>query len=130
MRNDNRKNNEARPVKITPQINRYAEGSVVIEFGHTHVMCTASVEEGVPKWLSGSGDGWVTAEYGMLPRSTHTRIRRDRAMSSGRTQEISRLIGRSLRAVIDLKNQSPSTVMSYKLTVAHAQLLSLADLPP
>jgi len=103
MRNDNRTNNQLRSVTLEPNVNRYAEGSVIISFGNTKVLCTASVEENVPKWMAGKGQGWVTAEYGMLPRSTHTRIRRDKAMRSGRTQEISRLIGRSLRAVVDLE---------------------------
>jgi len=103
MRLDNRPLNEIRPVLITPEVIRHAEGSVEISMGHTRVICTASVEPTVPKWLSGSGGGWVSAEYGMLPRSTHTRISREKAMNSGRSQEISRLIGRSLRAAVDLK---------------------------
>ncbi|MEK6555417.1 MAG: ribonuclease PH [Bdellovibrionota bacterium] len=103
MRNDGRKPNEIRSVRIQPDIIRHAEGSVMIEMGHTRLICTASVEPGIPKWLSGQGSGWVTAEYGMLPRSTHSRIQRDKAANGGRTQEISRLIGRSLRAAIDLK---------------------------
>ena len=103
MRLDNRQLDELRPVKISPEVVRYAEGSVEIAMGFTRVLCTASVEMNVPKWMSGSGTGWVTAEYGMLPRSTHTRISRDKAMNSGRTQEISRLLGRSLRAAVDLK---------------------------
>lgn len=103
MRLDNRSLNELRSVKIIPEIVRYAEGSVQIEMGHTKVICTASVDPTLPKWLQGSGQGWVSAEYGMLPRSTHSRITREKAMNSGRTQEISRLIGRSLRAAVDLK---------------------------
>jgi ribonuclease PH len=103
MRLDNRKLDQLRPVKITPEVIRHAEGSVEIAMGHTRVICTASIDPMVPKWLAGSGTGWVSAEYGMLPRSTHTRISRDKAANSGRTQEISRLIGRSLRAGIDLK---------------------------
>ena len=103
MRLDNRKLNELRPVKITAEVIRYAEGSVQIDMGNTRVICTATLDPMVPKWLQGSGQGWVGAEYGMLPRSTHTRISREKAMSSGRTQEISRLIGRSLRAAVDLK---------------------------
>jgi ribonuclease PH len=103
MRNDNRKSNELRKILITPNVCEYAEGSVIIEFGKTKVMCTASLDEQLPKWLQGSGKGWVTAEYGMIPRSTHTRIKREKNMNSGRTQEISRLIGRSLRAAVDLK---------------------------
>jgi ribonuclease PH len=104
VRSDGRKSSELRPLRITPEVIRHAEGSALIEMGHTRVICTASVEPGVPKWLMGSGEGWVTAEYGMLPRSTHTRINREKAMNSGRTQEISRLIGRSLRSAVDLKS--------------------------
>jgi len=94
-----------RAVTLETQVNRYAEGSCLVSFGHTKVLCTASVDEGVPGFLRGKGQGWVTAEYGMLPRATHTRGRREAAVGkqSGRTQEIQRLIGRSLRAVIDLK---------------------------
>lgn len=103
MRTDGRKPDQLRPIEIIPEIARYAEGSVEVRFGQTKVFCTATVEAMPPKWLQGSGQGWVTAEYGMLPRSTHTRISRDKAASSGRTQEISRLIGRSLRAAVDLK---------------------------
>ncbi|MGE0526764.1 MAG: ribonuclease PH [Bdellovibrionales bacterium] len=103
MRLDNRDLNELRSVKIHPEVIRHAEGSVEIEMGYTRVICTASVDPGVPKWLANSGTGWVTAEYGMLPRSTHSRVTRDRATNSGRSQEISRLIGRSLRAAVDLK---------------------------
>ncbi|MCM2282707.1 MAG: ribonuclease PH [Bdellovibrionaceae bacterium] len=103
MRFDHRQPQQLRPVQITPNSTRYAEGSCLISFGHTQVLCTASVESLVPKWLAGTGKGWVTAEYGMLPRSTHTRIARDKAANGGRTQEISRLIARSLRAAIDLK---------------------------
>ncbi len=95
---------ELRVIEIIPGYNRYAEGSCLIKFGDTHVLCTASVEEKVPGWMRGSGQGWVTAEYGMLPRSTHSRMNREaaRGKQSGRTQEIQRLIGRSLRAVVDL----------------------------
>lgn len=94
-----------RAVRITRGFTRHAEGSVLVEFGDTRVLCTASVEESVPPFLRGKGEGWVTAEYGMLPRSTHTRSAREAAKGkqSGRTQEIQRLIGRSLRAVVDLK---------------------------
>ncbi len=94
-----------RPVVMETGVNRYAEGSCLVGFGHTRVLCTASLEEGVPGFLRGKGQGWVTAEYGMLPRATHTRGRREAAQGkqSGRTQEIQRLIGRSLRAVVDLK---------------------------
>ena len=95
--------NQIRPIAITPNFMPHAEGSVLIECGQTKVICTASVEEGVPSFLRGQGLGWVTAEYGMLPRSTHSRMRREAASGkqSGRTQEIQRLIGRSLRAVVD-----------------------------
>jgi ribonuclease PH len=94
-----------RPVTIETGVNRYAEGSCLISFGHTRVLVTASVDEGVPGFLRGKGQGWVTAEYGMLPRATHTRGRREAAQGkqSGRTQEIQRLIGRSMRALVDLK---------------------------
>lgn len=102
MRSENRENDALRNIRITPNFTAYAEGSVLVEFGNTKVICTASMEPSVPQFLKGSGKGWVTAEYGMLPRSTHTRMRRDRAANSGRTQEISRLVGRSLRAVTDL----------------------------
>lgn len=103
MRIDGRTADQLRTIKITPDVTRYAEGSALIEMGETKVLCTASVETGVPKWLQGSEKGWITAEYGMLPRSTHTRINREKAASSGRTQEISRLIARSLRAAVDLR---------------------------
>lgn len=95
---------QLRPVRITRGFTRHAEGSVLIEFGDTRVLCTASVEESVPPFLRGKGQGWLTAEYGMLPRSTHTRSPREAAKGkqSGRTQEIQRLIGRSLRAVVDM----------------------------
>jgi ribonuclease PH len=102
MRLDGRKANQLRNIKITPNFTAYAEGAVLVESGQTRVICTASVEPGVPQFLKNTGKGWVTAEYGMLPRSTHTRMRRDKAASSGRTQEIQRLIGRSLRAVTNL----------------------------
>ncbi len=100
---DGRLFDQLRQIKITPNITRYAEGSAMIEMGHTQVLCTASIETSVPKWLQGSDKGWITAEYGMLPRSTHTRMGREKAATSGRTQEISRLIARSLRAAVDLK---------------------------
>jgi ribonuclease PH len=94
-----------RPVTLETAVNRYAEGSCLVSFGHTKVLVTASVDEGVPGFLRGKGQGWVTAEYGMLPRATHTRGRREAAQGkqSGRTQEIQRLIGRSMRAVVDMK---------------------------
>jgi ribonuclease PH len=100
-----RSNNQLRPVEIIRHYTKHAEGSVLIKFGDTHVLCTASVEEKVPGFLKGKGQGWVTAEYGMLPRSTGSRMDREAAKGkqSGRTQEIQRLIGRSLRAIIDLE---------------------------
>jgi ribonuclease PH len=103
---------ELRPIAIERGYTRHAEGSVLIAFGDTRVICTASVEEGVPGFLKGRGQGWVTAEYGMLPRSTHTRTDREaaRGRQSGRTQEIQRLIGRSLRAVTDLTALGERTV--------------------
>lgn len=96
---------EMRVVEVVPNYSKHAEGSCLVKFGDTHVLCTASVEEKVPVWMRGSGQGWVTAEYGMLPRSTHSRMNREaaRGKQSGRTQEIQRLIGRSLRAVVDLE---------------------------
>ena len=104
MRPSGRTSNQMRPIQITRQFTQYAEGSVLIEMGETRVLCTASVEEGVPRFLKGKKQGWLTAEYGMLPRATHTRNNREaaRGKQSGRTQEIQRLIGRSLRAAIDL----------------------------
>jgi ribonuclease PH len=103
---------QLRPIRFTRRFARHAEGSVLVEFGDTHVLCTASVEETVPSFLRGKGQGWVTAEYGMLPRSTHTRTPREAAKGkqSGRTQEIQRLIGRSLRAVVDLKALGERTI--------------------
>lgn len=97
-----RLSNQLRPVIIVPNVLPQAEGSVQIEFGHTKVICTASVEEKVPPFLKGKGTGWVTAEYGMLPRSTNERMRREREKLGGRTMEIQRLIGRSLRTAVDL----------------------------
>jgi ribonuclease PH len=111
-RPSNRAPDELRPVKFTRRFTRHAEGSVLVQFGDTHVLCTASIEETVPSFLRGKGQGWVTAEYGMLPRATHTRSPREAAKGkqSGRTQEIQRLIGRSLRAVTDLKALGDRTV--------------------
>ena len=105
MRPSQRLADALRPVTLETGVNRYAEGSCLVSFGHTRVLVTASLEEGVPPFLRGRGQGWVTAEYGMLPRATHTRGRREAAQGkqSGRTQEIQRLIGRSMRAVVDLK---------------------------
>ena len=97
---------EMREISFEINVNLHAEGSCLVKFGNTHVLCTASIDEKTPHWLKNSGKGWVTAEYGMLPRSTNTRIDREAAKGkqSGRTQEIQRLIGRSLRSVVDLKN--------------------------
>jgi ribonuclease PH len=105
MRPSNREANQLRPIKITRQYTNYAEGSVLVEFGQTRVLCTASVVDGVPRFLKGKNQGWVTAEYGMLPRATHSRTDREasRGRQGGRTLEIQRLIGRSLRNCIDLK---------------------------
>ena len=105
MRSSGRAFDELRPISFTRRFTRHAAGSVLVEFGGTRVLCTASVNEQVPRWMKGKGQGWVTAEYGMLPGSTHTRSDREaaRGKQSGRTQEIQRLIGRSLRAAVDLK---------------------------
>src|SRR6201997_135166 len=105
MRALDRTPNALRPVTLETGVNRYAEGSCLVSFGHTRVLVTASLDETVPGFLRGRGQGWVTAEYGMLPRATHTRGRREAAegKQSGRSQEIQRLIGRSLRAVTDMK---------------------------
>lgn len=105
MRPSGRANNEMRNVKFTRNYTMHAEGSVLVEFGNTKVLCTASIDERTPPWLRGQGKGWVTAEYGMLPRSTNSRMGREaaRGKQSGRTQEIQRLIGRSLRAVVNLE---------------------------
>lgn len=107
-----RANNQLRQIEILRHYTKHAEGSVLIKFGDTHVLCTASVEEKVPGFLKGKGQGWVTAEYGMLPRSTGSRMDREAAKGkqSGRTQEIQRLIGRSLRAVIDLEKLGERTI--------------------
>ncbi|WP_022653911.1 ribonuclease PH [Aquaspirillum serpens] len=104
MRTAQRQANQLRPISFTRHYTCHAEGSVLVCFGQTKVLCTATVEENVPSFLKGKGQGWVTAEYGMLPRSTHSRMRRESSAGkqSGRTQEIQRLIGRSLRAVVDL----------------------------
>ena len=107
-----RRHDELRPVRLTRSYTKHAEGSVLVEFGDTRVLCTASVEERVPAFLKGKGQGWLTAEYGMLPRSTNTRSDREaaRGKQSGRTQEIQRLIGRSLRAVFDLNALGERTI--------------------
>lgn len=104
MRKDKRKTNELRSIFLGPSFSKYAEGSCFVKFGDTHVICTATVEEKVPPFLRNTGSGWITAEYGMLPRATHQRVDREasRGKQTGRTQEIQRLIGRSLRAVVDL----------------------------
>lgn len=105
MRSSGRTPDQMRPVRLTRHYTCHAEGSVLVEFGNTKVLCTATVEERVPPFLKGKGQGWVTAEYGMLPRSTNTRVQREAAKGkqSGRTMEIQRLIGRALRAVVDLE---------------------------
>jgi ribonuclease PH len=112
LRRNGRRTDELRPLRITRNYTLHAEGSVLIEAGDTKVLCAASVEEGVPLFLRGKGQGWVTAEYGMLPRATNTRMRREAAegRQSGRTQEIQRLIGRSLRAVTDLAALGERTI--------------------
>lgn len=112
MRSDNRKNNSVRHTKITRNYIKHAEGSVLIEVGDTKVICTASIEEKVPPFLKGTGEGWITAEYNMLPRSTATRKVRDiaRLKQDGRTMEIQRLIGRALRSVVDLKALGEKTI--------------------
>jgi ribonuclease PH len=112
LRIDGRATDQLRPVKITPDFIPHAEGSALIESGHTRVIVTATVEDGVPSFLKGSGKGWVTGEYGMLPRSTESRTPREssRGKQSGRTLEIQRLIGRTLRAVMDLKALGERTV--------------------
>ncbi len=112
MRADGRAADQMRPVKFTPDFIPTAEGSVLIEVGQTRVICTASVEDGVPQWMRGSGRGWVTSEYGMLPRATEKRTPREsnRGRQSGRTQEIQRLIGRALRAATDLERLGERTI--------------------
>lgn len=112
MRPSGRTPAQLRPITITRQFTCHAEGSVLVEFGRTKVLCTATVAEGVPRFLKGKGQGWVTAEYGMLPRSTHSRMNREAASGKqgGRTMEIQRLIARSLRAAIDLKKLGENTI--------------------
>ena len=107
-RPDGRKPNQMRPIKVVRNYMKNAEGSCLISFGDTKVICTASVEEGVPPFLKGKGEGWVTAEYGMLPRSCTSRIRREK--TSGRTEEIQRLVGRSLRSVVDMTKLGERTI--------------------
>ena len=111
MRSFERSESELRPVTFEVGVNRYAEGSCLVSFGYTKVLCTASVEKSVPGFMKGKGEGWVTAEYAMLPRATHTRAKRDREKVSGRTAEIQRLIGRALRAAIDIKKLGEQTIM-------------------
>lgn len=111
MRLDGRAWNEMRPVRMTPGFVKYPEGSVLIEMGETRVLCNATVEASVPPWRVGSGAGWITAEYALLPRSTHQRTRRETRGLGGRTQEIRRLIGRSLRAAVDLQKLGERTVI-------------------
>ena len=102
MRHSGRANNQIRDIEFIPHFNPYAEGSCLVKFGNTHVICTVSVEDKVPSWLKGQERGWITAEYAMLPRAAQTRIPRENKKPSGRSQEIQRLIGRSLRAAVDL----------------------------
>lgn len=109
-RPDGRQGDQMRPVTITRHYLKHAEGSVLIELGDTRVVCAASVEERVPQWLRGAGQGWITAEYGMLPRATSDRTPREIGRPSGRTQEIQRLVGRSLRAAIDLEKLGERTI--------------------
>jgi len=111
-RKNNRQNNEMRSIEIDVGVNKHAEGSALIKFGDTHVICTASIENQVPRWMRGSNEGWITAEYGMLPRSTNERMNREatRGKQSGRTMEIQRLIGRSLRQAVNLKYLKDKTI--------------------
>ena len=112
QRSNNRESNQLREVSIETDINIHAEGSALVKFGNTHVLCTATIEDSVPRWMRGSNEGWITAEYGMLPRSTNDRMNREaaRGKQSGRTQEIQRLIGRSLRQAVDLKYIQGKTI--------------------
>ena len=112
MRPSHREPNQLRPITLTRQYTRHAEGSVLVEFGQTRVLCTASVMDGVPRFLKGKNEGWITAEYGMLPRATHSRNEREasKGKQGGRTLEIQRLIGRSLRACLDLKTLGEYTI--------------------
>ena len=112
QRSNNRESNQLRKVSIETDVNIHAEGSALVKFGNTHVLCTATIEDSVPRWMRGSNEGWITAEYGMLPRSTNDRMNREaaRGKQSGRTQEIQRLIGRSLRQAVDLKYIQGKTI--------------------
>lgn len=111
MRVSNRKNNQLRNIEFIVGFNPYAEGSCLVKYGNTHVLCTATIDDKVPSWLKGQEKGWITAEYAMLPRSTQTRVSREIKKPSGRTQEIQRLIGRSLRAVVDLEKMKDLSVI-------------------
>ena len=113
MRSHGRRNDEMRPISFTRNHNPHAEGSVLVEFGNTHVLCTASVDDSVPPFLRGKRQGWVTAEYGMLPRATNFRTRREAKQNqqTGRTQEIQRLIGRTLRSVVELEAMGERTII-------------------
>ena len=112
-RADGRANDQLRPIKFTRNWLNNAEGSVLVEFGNTRVLCVASFTPGVPRWLVGKGEGWVTSEYAMLPRATHTRSDREsvKGKLGGRTQEISRLVGRSLRGIVDMKALGENTIV-------------------
>ena len=112
-RSDGRSNDQLRPIKFTRNWLNNAEGSVLVEFGNTRVLCVASFTPGVPRWLGGKGEGWVTSEYAMLPRATHTRSDREsvKGKLGGRTQEISRLVGRSLRGIVDMKALGENTIV-------------------
>ena len=112
MRNKDRDHNQLRDISIESNVNMYAEGSVLVSFGNTKVICNASIENNVPRWMKNSDEGWITAEYGMLPRSTNERMGREaaRGKQSGRTQEIQRLIGRSLRQAVNLKYLKGKTI--------------------
>jgi ribonuclease PH len=119
MTRQDRSPGEIRPIDLQIHVNDYAEGSCLITLGKTKVMCTASLEKPAPKWVQATGGGWVTAEYGMLPRSTHERMKRDKAMNSGRSLEISRLIGRALRSAVDL-SKMPDCQITIDCDVLHA----------
>jgi ribonuclease PH len=112
QRSNNREPGQLRDVSIETNVNIHAEGSALVKFGNTHVMCTATIEDNVPRWMRGSNEGWITAEYGMLPRSTNDRMNREaaRGKQSGRTQEIQRLIGRSLRQAVNLRYIQGKTI--------------------
>ena len=111
MRAQNRPLEKMRPLEFQTQVTKYAEGSCLVKCGDTHVLCTASIDNYLPKWLVGKHEGWITAEYGMLPRSTHSRITREKSISGGRSQEISRLIARSLRSGFDLKKMPEKCII-------------------